>query len=115
MTATGNPDEYVGYIKGYHQASEVDYYVFGADESGHRYQQPVFGELDPHHFTVNMSFTLGDVNEDGYVNIEDVTTLIDFLLGATPSPFNTTAADVDSNGNINVSDVTALIDLILAK
>ena len=59
--------------------------------------------------------TLGDVNEDGYVNIEDVTTLIDFLLGATPSPFNTTAADVDSNGNINVADVTALIDLILAK
>ncbi|MDO5342543.1 MAG: agmatine deiminase family protein [Bacteroidia bacterium] len=52
MTATGNPDEYVGYIKGYVSLSEVDYYVFGADESGHRYQQPVFGELDPHHFTM---------------------------------------------------------------
>lgn len=115
MRATGNPDEYVGYIKGYHQASEVDYYVFGADESGHRYQQPVFGELDPHHFTVNISFTLGDVNEDGYVNISDVTTLIDYLLGATVSPFNSAAADVDGNGNINVSDVTALIDLILAN
>ena len=115
MTATGNPDEYVGYIKGYHQASEVDYYVFGADESGHRYQQPVFGELDPHHFTVNISFTLGDVNEDGYVNISDVTTLIDYLLGATVSPFNSSATDVDSNGNINVADVTALIDLILAN
>ena len=115
MTATGNPDEYVGYIKGYHQASEVDYYVFGADESGHRYQQPVFGELDPHHFTVNIAFKLGDVNEDGFVNIADVTTLIDYLLGATPSPFNTTAADVDTNGDINVADVTALIDLILAN
>ncbi len=115
MTATGNPDEYVGYIKGYHQASEVDYYVFGADESGHRYQQPVFGELDPHHFTVNMAFKLGDVNEDGFVNIADVTTLIDYLLGGTPSPFNTTAADVDTNGDINVADVTALIDLILAN
>ena len=52
MTATGNPDEYVGYIKGYQGESEIDYYVFGADESGHRYQQPVFGELDPHHFTM---------------------------------------------------------------
>ena len=52
MTATGNPDEYVGYIKGYQGLSEVNYYVFGADESGHRYQQPVFGELDPHHFTM---------------------------------------------------------------
>ena len=115
MTATGNPDEYVGYIKGYHQASEVDYYVFGADESGHRYQQPVFGELDPHHFTVNITFKLGDVNEDGFVNIADVTTLIDYLLGGTPSPFNFTAADVNTNGDINVSDVTALIDLILAN
>lgn len=52
MTATGNPDEYVGYITGYQGLSEIDYYVFGADESGHRYQQPVFGALDPHHFTM---------------------------------------------------------------
>ena len=52
MTATGNPDEYVGYIKGYQGESEIDYYVFGADESGHRYTQPVFAGLDPHHFTM---------------------------------------------------------------
>ena len=52
MTATGEPDEYVGYIKGYQGLSSVDYYVFGADESGRRYTQPVFAELDPHHFTM---------------------------------------------------------------
>lgn len=52
MTATGNADEYVGYIKGYQGESTIDYYVFGADESGHRYTQPVFAELDPHHFTM---------------------------------------------------------------
>ena len=52
MTATGNPDEYVGYITGYQGGSEIDYYVFGADESGHRYTQPVFADLDPHHFTM---------------------------------------------------------------
>ena len=52
MTATGNPDEYVGYIKGYNGGSKVDYYVFGADESNRRYQQPVFGQLDPHTFTM---------------------------------------------------------------
>ena len=52
MTATGNPDEYVGYIKGYEGESQIDYYVFGADESGHRYTQPVFADLDPHHFTM---------------------------------------------------------------
>ena len=52
MTSTGNPDEYVGYITGYNGGSEIDYYVFGADNSGHRYSQPVFGATEPHHFTV---------------------------------------------------------------
>ena len=52
MTATGNPYEYVGYIKGYHYGSSVNYYVFGADQSGHRYSQPSFGALEPHHFQI---------------------------------------------------------------
>ena len=61
MIATGNPDEYVGYIKGYQGESEIDYYVFGADESGHRYTQPVFADLDPHHFTVGAHEPTGDL------------------------------------------------------
>ena len=61
MTATGNPDEYVGYITGYEGGSEIDYYVFGADESGHRYTQPVFANLDPHHFTVGAHQTVGEL------------------------------------------------------
>ena len=60
MTATGNPDEYVGYITGYQGGSEIDYYVFGADESGHRYTQPVFAALDPHHFTVGAHQPMGE-------------------------------------------------------
>ena len=113
MRATGVPDEYVGYIKGYHQASGVDYYVFGADESGHRYQQPVFGELDPHHFTVNMSmsFIRGDVNGDGSVSIADVTALIDLLLGS--GTISNPAADCNQDGSVSIADVTALIDYLL--
>jgi len=61
MTATGNPDEYVGYIKGYQGESEINYYVFGADESGHRYTQPVFADLDPHHFTMEAHEPTGDL------------------------------------------------------
>ena len=52
MHATGNQYEYVGYIKGYHYGSTVDYYVFGADISGHRYTQPSYGALEPHHFVI---------------------------------------------------------------
>ena len=112
MRATGAPDEYVGYIKGYHQASEVDYYVYGADESGHRYQQPVFGEQDPHHFTVSMSVVRGDVNGDGNVSITDVTALIDLLLGS--DSISNQAADCNQDGDISITDVTALIDFLLS-
>ena len=55
----------------------------------------------------------GDVNCDGIVNISDVTTLIDYLLGATPKPFNETAADIDYDGGISIADVTSLIDILL--
>ncbi len=55
---------------------------------------------------------LGDVNGDGYVNISDVTTLIDMLLGAdTGFPVN---ADVYDDDSINIADVTTLIDKLLS-
>ena len=113
MRATGNPDEYVGYIKGYHNASEVDYYVFGADESGHRYQQPVFGELDPHHFTVHISFIRGDVDMDGDVDIADVTALINYLLSLNATGISLDAANCNQDADVNISDVTTLINYLL--
>ena len=59
-------------------------------------------------------FELGDVNRDGYVNISDVATLIDYMLDDS-TEICLPAADVDSSGNINIADVTALIDLLLGS
>ena len=59
------------------------------------------------------SFLRGDVDCNGFVGISDVTTLIDYILGANPSPFNSQAADVDENDNIDIADVTGLIDMLL--
>ena len=56
---------------------------------------------------------LGDVNDDGFVTIKDVTILIDFLLGSNPQPFNETNADVNVNGSVTIADVTTLIDMLL--
>jgi len=50
---------------------------------------------------------------DGLVNSDDVTTLIDYLLGNNPMPCNLAACDVDDNGTINSDDVTALINILL--
>ena len=98
MTATGNPDEYVGYIKGYQSKSEVKYYVFGADESNRRYQQPVFGELDPHVFTVvEQAETILTLNPTELV-FEDENDGVEILTIS-----NNTANDVVING-ISVKD-----------
>ncbi len=59
-------------------------------------------------------FKVGDVNNDGVVNIADVTSLIDYLLGGNTTGINTAAADVDDNQTVNIADVTALIDKLLS-
>ena len=56
-----------------------------------------------------------DVNGDGTVNISDVTTLVDFVLGKNPSPCVEAACDVNGDGSVNISDVTYLVDVILGK
>ena len=89
MSATGNPDEYVGYITGYQSNDSIDYYVFGADESGHRYTQPVFAELDPHHFTV------GEYNPSGELVITPDTLWFEQMgQGRSFTIFNETADEV---------------------
>lgn len=55
----------------------------------------------------------GDVNCDGYVNIADVTILIDHLLGQEGEDFKADNADTDCDGMVNISDVTVLIDYLL--
>ena len=64
--------------------------------------------------TVTPSFKRGDVNNDGTVNISDVTALIDYLLSGNSEGINQQAADVDGSNTINISDVTSLIDMLLS-
>ena len=58
--------------------------------------------------------TSGDANGDGKVSIDDVTSLIDYLLSGNVTQFNVVNADVDEDGSITIADVTALIDLLLS-
>lgn len=60
------------------------------------------------------SFLIGDVNMDGYVNITDVTALIDYVLGGNAN-IDVQAANVNGDSAVNISDVTALIDQVLGS
>ena len=73
------------------------------------------GKLATTSFAVTVSDSiLGDVNMDGRVSIDDVTTLIDVLLGSLMDGYDSNAADVDRDGNISITDVTVLIDILLS-
>ena len=57
-------------------------------------------------------YIVGDVDLDGTVGINDVTALIDYLLGGGDVFLN--SADIDGNGQIQIDDVTSLIDMLLS-
>ena len=56
----------------------------------------------------------GDVNCDGFVNIGDVTSLINYLLSHNANGIDVVNADANNDGNVNISDVTRLINHILS-
>lgn len=56
---------------------------------------------------------LGDADGDGEITINDVTTLIDYILSGGGDGVNLDAADVDQDGIVTINDVTTLIDYIL--
>ena len=72
------------------------------------------GPSNPGYFTEKQAFLLGDVNGDGYVRINDVTALIDYLLSGDGSGINVDAADCNHDNDVRINDVTALIDYLLS-
>lgn len=59
-----------------------------------------------------LSYTLGDINNDGIVDVSDYTGVANHIHGNTPTGFNAHAADVDENGSIDVSDYTGIANII---
>ena len=65
--------------------------------------------------TDHYSYLKGDVNNDGEVNIADVSAIIDLLLGnVTIDDDLLKRADVNNDDEINIADVSAIIDILLS-
>ena len=67
--------------------------------------------------TIIPSFTIipGDANCDGNVNVTDVLTTINFILGNNPQPFCFENADVNGDGIVNVVDVVGTVNIIIRR
>jgi len=57
---------------------------------------------------------LGDLNQDGLVNIQDIIISINIILGGNPSDYELWSADLNQDGVIDILDIVLLINLILA-
>ena len=60
------------------------------------------------------SYTRGDVDNNGIINITDVTVLIDYLLSGNDTGVNLDASDTNLDTQVTIADVTRLIDYLLS-
>lgn len=58
---------------------------------------------------------VGDVNDDGNVNLTDVIMTISYISGNQLDGFSEANADINGDGKINLTDVTCLVNRILQK
>ena len=56
---------------------------------------------------------MGDANASGNVDVADVVTEVNYMVGANPKPFMFEAADINSDSNIDILDVVATVNIIL--
>lgn len=55
----------------------------------------------------------GDANCDGVVNVLDLVTIINYIVGMNPEPFCFANADVNADGIINVLDAVLTVNIVL--
>jgi len=57
---------------------------------------------------------MGDLNQDGLVNIQDIIISINIILGGEPSDYELWSGDLNQDSVIDILDIVLLINLILA-
>ena len=72
------------------------------------------GTSAPGYFT-EKPYILGDADGDGTVDVNDVTTTINHILGKPVANFVREAANIDGDDSIDVNDVQGIIDIALGK
>ena len=59
------------------------------------------------------TYTMGDVNNDGYIDVADLAGVVRFILENADASLVFNAADMDGNGVVEINDYAALVNVIL--
>ena len=84
---------YVGYPNNPYWGSAHGYYYYELDDS---------------------QCVLGDVSEDGIINVIDIVNLVNYILGGNLTDSQLCAADLNGDSIINVIDIVNLVNIILS-
>ena len=57
---------------------------------------------------------MGDLNQDGLINVQDIILTINIILGEPPSNYELCSGDLNEDGVIDILDIVLLINLILS-
>jgi len=60
----------------------------------------------------DITFICGDIDVSGFINLLDITYLIDYLYKGGPEPANINMADVNHSGSVNILDAVYLINYL---
>ena len=58
---------------------------------------------------------MGDLNQDGLINVQDIIRTINIILGTSPSDYELCSGDMNEDGIIDILDIVLLINLILTS
>ena len=58
---------------------------------------------------------MGDLNQDGLINVQDIIRTINIILGTSPSDYELCSGDINEDGVIDILDIVLLINLILTS
>ncbi len=126
----GNPGQFVSEFMGYHGVWYRDEDIFSENTcifSGHIH---VGGLIDwdtaklATHITLRelinylnqLDYISGDVNEDEFINIQDLLMILQFILSnQEPSLGQFLASDLNSDDTINIQDIILMINIILGN
>ena len=104
----------------YEAAKSTYVYIYASSEEGgtaRLHRAPVAGENSVllYGYKVMLSLILGDADGDKSVDVNDVTSTINYILNKPVDRFIFEAADMDGDGEIDVNDVQAIIYKALGK
>jgi hypothetical protein len=65
--------------------------------------------------TVSSAVNPGDANCDGFVNVLDIITIVNYIMELNPNPFCFDGADVNNDQVVNVLDVIGSVNIIMTQ